>query len=443
MLLFLVISLWLITLFSYIFLFKRDVSTPCVYFLLSFSVASTVLWLLYDINEYNDLHENTVFFILISTCSLVFGSLIIKKRVSNKKVLQQRVRISSFGLVLILICQFLDVVLTIALLNSHYGRCSISENLYAHTLAIKGFSSETPLKLPIFLGFKDVIKYYLIYALAYYSSFFLINHKKYKKELFLSVINFFFILFFSLLSSGRLQIIAGIISFSYFYFVQLQFSRKSLFKPAFSVLFIFFVFLFSFNFLGQSVGRDYLKNRQISDTIFIYCGAEILALDRYINSNHKIKTILPMGATFNSYASYLNRKFGIFGNLKALTKSEFSKIVYFDNIKNRGLGNLKTALYIYFIDFGFWGSIFLCFIIGFLIQFIRNIAINKQFYEGVLLWKVLILGDIIYTISLSFFTEQFFIAFFSILTHTFWIAFIIICLFLTRKFILFNRTFKI
>ena len=38
----------------------------------------------------------------------------------------------------------------------------------------------------------------------------------------------------------------------------------------------------SFNTLGKLVGRDYLKDRDIGTSVFIYCGAEILALDRYI-----------------------------------------------------------------------------------------------------------------------------------------------------------------
>ena len=175
----LVVCLWLLTIYTYYFLFKKDLSTPCIYFVLSFAVASTILFVFSDTLA-AEIHFNTASFILCSCIAVVLGSLLLKKDQKIKLTNVIPIKVSCIGLLIILALQFIDAYVTVTMLFDHYGRVSLSENLFAHTLATKGFSKETPMTYPKFLGAKKVIKYYLTIVMAFYSALYLLNFKKFK-----------------------------------------------------------------------------------------------------------------------------------------------------------------------------------------------------------------------------------------------------------------------
>lgn len=444
-LLLLVFFLWTLFFFSFLFFFNKDFSTPCIYFVLAFSIASSILLYFSDLYLV-DIHPNTALFISLSCLAVILGALVLKKSsaVIQKSLNSHYLKPSCIGLIVIILLQILDAFVTVNLLSSHYGRNSLSENLYAHTLAIKGISNELPLILPRFVGIKEIVKSFLLIAMAYYSSYYIFYFKKCKKLFFLCIINFILLLSFSLLSSGRMMLLFGISCFLYFFVLRIVSRKNGIIKATIIVISILSIFFICFNSLGMLIGRDYLKNRDIGSSVFVYCGAEILALDRYINLHNEIKTKLDLGLCFNSYALYLNKMTGALSVDPQLTREETSKILYFDNIsKYIGLGNVKTCLYPYLIDFGYFGTIFVCFVIGFISQYVRNKVINFDVSHCSFSWKTCLLCYCIFAMCLSFFSDMFFGPFLSIFTHSFWVGYFIAYILLFCNFRILKWNFKV
>lgn len=176
------------------------------------------------------------------------------------------------------------------------------------------------------------------------------------------------------------------------------------------------VFQASLTLLGRQGG-----NLSFLDYLTIYCGAQLPNLDEFLTEGVKLQG-LPWGAmTFVT-------SYGDIGNWFGISGLDYSLDLPFRSRMGQSMGNVYTAFYSYYYDFGFAGVIILSSIAGFASQVLFRITIraNGGLASSVLSIFYAILS---YNLVLSFFTNRLYESFFTtgILRYALYIG---VCLFI-------------
>lgn len=421
-LLLLIIALFFLLAISYYFFFNKDAATPAISFILGMLTCSSLLSIYYNRWAVN-IHEETFLLVFGGCVSLVFGCIVMKILVGVRQIHGDVIfsPISAYRLKLILFLQIILALLQSYFLTRYYGRGSLSENLVAHTMALK-FGLEEVMKLPFGVGFITGLTYYMAYIFAFLLPLYYKRRQIYREQFKLCLLNFVASLFISLLSSGRLGMLWMIVSFGTFYVITLQQSGKFINLKRIALFCVgAYIFLASFMFMGTLIGREYHNDESSTDIIIEYCGAEIQNLDDYIRGPIE-KTEFFGEMTFNKYYKYLEKNFNL---LKLSDRS--ANTLSFNQRRGYSLGNVYTAFQNYYIDFGFSGTMVVCFFIGGIMELLYlKVLQGNSMRSGLLTWKTYLYALVVPSMFMSFFSESFFQGFSSIGTHQFWMSYIIL-----------------
>ena len=419
----LIVSLALLLVVSYFFLFSKEIGTPALSFTLGLLVCSVLLSI--NIEKWDiEIHEETFWLVFGGCVSLTIGSWIYKqcKKKSPPKVHYAFRPISAARFTMLLYLQLVLAFFQAYFLFRYYGMGSLAENLVAHTMAIK-FEGDS-IKLPYGVGYIIVQTYSMAFVFAFLLPFYIERRKQYRKQYILCLINFITTLLISLLSSGRSGMLWMLIAFGTFYFIQIQRKEGSLkFKRIIRWGIIAYIFLMGFQFMGTMIGREYSEEDTVTDTIIEYCGAEIQNLDDFIRWK-EVKTEYWGEITFNPYYQYIDRNTGLL-NLKDRRKETLP----FNQRAGYSLGNVYTAFQSYYIDFGYMGVFVFCFFIGIVIESLYLLVISSHSLDtAYLTWQTFLFAKILPSMFMSFFSEAFCNAIAQVGTHNFWVSYILMCL---------------
>lgn len=182
------------------------------------------------------------------------------------------------------------------------------------------------------------------------------------------------------------------------------------------------VFQASLTLLGRQGG-----NLSFLDYLTIYCGAQLPNLDEFLIEGVK-RQGLPWGAmTFVT-------SYGDIGNWFGVSGLDYSLDLPFRSRMGQSMGNVYTAFYSYYYDFGFMGVAILSFLAGFASQVLFRLTIRAS---GRLTSSVLSIFYAIlsYNLVLSFFTNRLYESFFAtgILRYALYIGACLLFYFLIGK----------
>lgn len=419
----LIISLAFLLVVGYFCVFSKEIGTPALSFTLGFFICSVLLSI--NMEKWNiEIHEETYWLVFGSCISLTIGSWICKicKKGKNKKKHYAFRSISTTRFTMLLYLQLVLAFFQTYFLFKYYGMGSLTENLVAHTMAIK-FEGDA-MKLPYGVGYIIGQTYNMAFVFAFLLPFYIERRIQYRRQYILCLLNFIFTLLISLLSSGRSGMLWMLITFGTFYFIKMQRKEGTIrLKSIAQWGVIAYFFLMGFQLMGTMIGREYAKEDTIGDLIIEYCGAEIQNLDDFINGE-KIKTEYWGEITFNSYYHYIEKNTGLL-NLK----NRKDETLPFNQRAGYSLGNVYTALQNYYIDFGYMGVFVVCFFIGIAIEFFYLLVISGHSLDtAYLTWQVFLFAHILPSMFMSFFSEAFCNAVTQVGTHNFWVSYILMYL---------------
>lgn len=422
----------ILVVFDYFCLFNKKLSTPALLFNLGFCLCS--IFLLHFADLWNvELSYETFILVASGNISVCFSSLIVSLFFNKKKLCCKDNKINLCVISLnkikfFLLLQIIDAFIKCRLLMNFYGTSSVSQALFMHTLALK-FDGDV-MQYPIGLGFISSTIEIASTIVPGLCAFYVNNSQISTKVKIWMVINFIFALAFSFLSSGRMSSLYMLIAFCTVYSLSF-YSRKRRFpiRKIFNYLLLVIVFLFSFQYVGELIGRD--KSDVTPDIVVgVYCGAELINLDDLILENNYIPDNELWGnQTFYSFYNTLKNY-----DLVSL-KIPYSEFIPFNEAGGYGIGNVASAFQNYYFDFGLFGAIIVCFFLGGISEFIHQKTLSSCFFRNGIIdsWVVLYIL-LIPAMFLSFFAEQFFNQLSNIISLKFWVKLIIIyIIFYSRK----------
>lgn len=416
----LIISLGILLIFN-IFIFKKDLASPAISFILGFFLCAlnlinfVYLWKVH-------IHAYTFFLIVGSCLSLSLGALFCdrtKKMVTkNGQAYFSPISVSRLKFLFSFQCAM--SLIQIYYLNKFYGMGNLAANLAAHTMELK--FGEDVMKLPSHIAFAKSIFERLGFIFAFLLPIYLGCDKKYQKNLIWLTFNFILSLVASLLSSGRTTLLALLITVGTSYILTLRFRHYRI-KMKSIVLWscIAYIFLSGFQQLGYLIGREESDNNN-SYTVGMYCGAQIQNLDDFIFQHHEKATTHFGEVTFHKYYERLQEKYQLV-NLQ----TDYSDFMIFNERRGYSLGNVSSALLDYNVDFGITGTFFICFFIGYIMQYFYRKTLNSNVLStGMINIKVFIYILLVSTMFMSFFSEKFFTQIIGMINISFWISYIVI-----------------
>ncbi len=394
---------------------RTDFNEPSLVFTISFlllSISAAInakYWLL-------DLHENTFFVVLLGVLEFVLVSLFIKylyKKINHNDVKKNTLCNYDISNVKIIIFIIMSLVIFVLYLNyivkSVGGNLSsidsISQSIEKYSLAVKFNQGNLMNGIPSWV---TVLKDFIVYS-GYFFTFLLINNKivtkKYNKLLIIQVL---ICLMISMLGGSRAPafniILAGIS-----YYLLLQNKKNGLneiisldtIKKVFIVCFaIVIVFLPLANLLGRNV------NREFTNYLSLYCGAELKNLDDFIQiKDNTVKNEIFGSQTFVNIVQFVNRRIHH-------ANYDYMLDLPFNYSNGHSLGNVYTVLYPFIYDFGYKGVFFLVMLMAIISQIVYEHA-KKSNEKNKVSISILIYGFIFSCLALSFFSNKFYERLFS------------------------------
>lgn len=420
----LVILLITLLIFSYR-LFNKDIATPAMLFTLGMCACSVNLLNFINIWDVR-IHQNTLALVLGGCFFLTLGSYFTYRNIRMKCRTTKTADNNPLFIINVNTLKFIalfQVVLSlirIYFLTKYYGMGSLAENLYAHTLAIKGGNPEEAIHFSLGIGFLISMAESVGGVLAFLLPIYMRFGKKYKIQILWLVINLIIYLIASLLSSGRTAMLHTIVTLGSFYLISFVKQKRALnIKFIFKWVIVAFVFLATFQQVGFLIGREN-TDQSAFDVVGVYCGAQILNLDDYINGLNTYQSKYFGETTFRGFYNVLDRDFNLLDFDVNITD-----YLLFNDRKGYQLGNVATAFQTYYIDFGFWGTYIICFLIGMFMQKLyMNIKISNDLDTGVFSVSTYIFIVIISSMFMSFFAESFFINLSSLINFRFWVGYV-------------------
>ena len=203
---------------------------------------------------------------------------------------------------------------------------------------------------------------------------------KYKKQKYLIALNLITIIVGIVFSGSRMGILYYLISYFCFYYICYQYKNGwrwvRLPKKVMAVIiFIGILFGLLFQSLTSAVGRGE-SDQSIEMYLAIYCGAQIKNLDDYIQYPFK------QGNRKNLFAQYtLCDFYNNIGQRQGSTQSrQYSADLAFNSYGAYPLGNVYSAYYNYYLDFGYWGII-CAGIMSFVLAIMYRKVLKSNFWE--------------------------------------------------------------
>lgn len=361
----LLISL-LFIIFIYIFILKHSFVSPTVAYVLPFAFSSTILLFDYFIWKI-DISQKTYLLIIASILFLslgeLYGNFIFKNKTKKNKaikVLQPNIKFTYLCIIFIMITLYFysNFVINVAKANLN--------NAITLLDAYRGAEKDMSLALQIGAGISRVLAYYFLYS--FIQNYIFLNSKNF---IYLIPVILYILIYIS--SSNRSELLYLFV-FSivvYYIFLKIKFNwtkvlNKKRITNIFLVVILVFVFFYLLGFLtGKSLRLNFME------TINIYAGSPIIALDNYYNN--------------------FNYDFSNFGSETLYNENNFLNIIF--NVKGSGINNLKftnigntgyrTNIYTnirrLLNDYNYFGLFFIQFLMGFLYSILYiKIKVAKQ-----------------------------------------------------------------
>lgn len=201
---------------------------------------------------------------------------------------------------------------------------------------------------------------------------------KYKVQKHLLALNLFTIILGVVFSGGRMGILHYLISYICFYYICYQYKKgwRWSFLPnkvVIKILFIGILFVILFQSLTSALGRE--DDKPIAMYLAMYCGAQIKNLDDYIQYPFKQdnrKNLFAQYTISNVYNNIGQRQ----GSAQA---RQYSAELPFNTHGSYPLGNVYSAYYNYYLDFGYWG-ILCAGLMSFFLAIIYRKMLESQFW---------------------------------------------------------------
>lgn len=385
---------------------EREVLSPSFLLSASFFIASINLflnrknWLFYS-NE-------TVKLIFWSILSFELGCIIVKMfyhRKDNSDASVQDLMIQREKLYLYFAFQFIFYMAIVIFLFRTTGiKASLTNLSQGVGGYYNGVQSGTISGLPSILNIVQILNvsgvYYLIYTLICIKQ----NDKKIPMVLYLNIL---IGVFGSLLTGTKTTFFMYLIAFVviYIFLKGKNYSRikKIDVKSIVEMILAVFLLLISFKFLTNLQGRE-ISNVNFIDTLSTYLGAPIKNLEIIVNA--KPNVFESFGAqTFSNTYDWL---YGITGKINF----HVTNMYQYNWIFGKGLGNVYTILMPLYVDFGYFGSFFVMFILGIFCQYIYNNAKFKRPRNKVN-FRIIFYSYLSFAIIFSFFSNKMFEMIFS------------------------------
>lgn len=356
----------LFIIFIYIFILKHSFVSPTVAYVLPFAFSSTILLFDYFIWKI-DISQKTYLLIIASVLFLslgeLYGNFIFKNKTKKNKTIrvsQPNIKFTYLCIIFIFITLYfyLNFVINVAKANLNNAITLLS--------AYRGAEKDMSLALQIGVGISRVLAYYFLYS--FIQNYIFLNSKNF--IYFIPVI-LYILIYIS--SSSRLELL-HLFVFSivvYYIFLKIKFNwtkvlNKKRITNIFLLVILVFVFFYLLGFLtGKSLRLDFME------TINIYAGSPIIALDNYYNN--------------------FNYDFSNFGSETLYNENNFLNIIF--NVKSSGnifleftnIGNTEYRTNIYtnirrlLNDYNYFGLFFIQFLMGFLYSILYiKIKVAKQ-----------------------------------------------------------------
>lgn len=369
----LLISL-LFIIFIYISILKKSFVSPTVAYVLPFAFSSTILLLDHFIWKI-DISQKTYLLIIASIVFLslgeFYGNFIFKNKTKKSKtikVLQPNIKFTYLCIIFIFITLYfyLNFVINTAKINLNNAITLLS--------AYRGAEKDMSLPLQIGVGISRVLAYYFLYS--FIQNYIFLNIKN-----FTYLIPFTLYILISISSSDRIEILYFFV-FSivvYYIFLKLKYNWiKVLNKKRIINIFILVILVFvSFYFLGFLTSKS--LNLNFIETINIYAGSSIKALDNYYNN--------------------FNYDFSYFGSETLTNEDNFLRIIFNIKPKNKdvkstyiGETGYKTNIYTnirpLLNDYNYFGLFLIQFLTGFLYSMLYiKIKVAKQQNYWILIYS--------------------------------------------------------
>lgn len=411
---------------DYFFFFNKRLSTPAFLFNVGFFICAAILKLFENVWHVK-LHEDTFLLILSGNISISLASFLMRRESPSIREIQggdqppsSCIIISIEKLKLFFCLQFFNALLKIYLLLRYYGTGSVAVALFMHTEAIK--SEGNAMEYPIGLGFVSNTIEIMAGIIPALCAFYLSSSYISKRHKVWMSINAIFAMVFSLLSSGRTFMLYYLIIFCSIYMMTF-YCRGKVFPIKKIVLYCIggYLFLFAFQQLGYLIGRE--KNDSTAELVIgVYCGAEILNLDDLIHR----QTDVPPNQYWGNQTFYL-----FYDQLQTLglAKLKYTRRDYhpFNVAGGYGIGNVASAFQDYYFDFGLFGTIVICFLIGLIMEYIHQKSLKSYFFRnGIVDFWLMLYIIFIPAIFMSFFSEQFFKQLANILSLKYWLKLVLL-----------------
>ena len=394
----------LLTIASFL-LNRRDYIAPSFVFCAVFTFA--IAWAAAFADSWNfELHANTFWviaggmteYVVVSAVVQSFsGAVYGKRRVRTKQQLKYIYIPTWKKLIAIFVevAAILGTVLGIVRIMS----ASLSNAMVAITQYRDAglFFGKTMEALPWWVGILRL----MATAMGYWFMYVYINNMLVKKHDILTLIVVVLAIFTTLTTGARGDMLFMLVS-AVAVFVVLS-NKKTGFRKAIKIKTVLLLLaggiavLFTLKWSAELIGRTVDFN--IADYIAIYCGAEIMNLDIFLQEYH-MPTSIWGGQTFINIVPTM-------GQLLGFNTKGYSLILPFRSSNGYELGNVYTTFYPYIYDFGYMGVVVLVGLMALFTQWnyecVKRVEIDKAPPMSILVFEYII-GAVFF----SFFSNKFY-----------------------------------
>ena len=258
-------------------------------------------------------------------------------------------------------------------------------------------------------------------AAGYWFAYVVANNYILKKSIDKMALAIFSISFINtILSTSRGGTLTYLIAFIVYFMILSRISHGSQKRVKFKIVFIaaiiLFVFVVSFQAVGNLLSRG--STETTADYLVRYCGAEIPNLDDWLSHQRRDNNSILGSQTFIYVIQWFGDKLG-------LLDVKYDLDLPFRIVAGKNLGNVYTTFYPFIYDFGYKGLVLLSAIMAMISQGvyrkIKNTGLDYRPSRYILLY-----GFIAPTLLLSFFSNKFYESIFNsafMYTFLFWIIF--------------------
>lgn len=409
MLLILVFSLLVLTILEYNIL-KGDISSPSLIYNIGFLICSIVAfsyrkeWSL----EYDDFLFSTYLLILSGSAIFFIIELFCRSKYPIKKIhVGERINYmldSINSKLLLFFCFQLFSYFIMAKAQMAYTGMDLASSVADISGASK--SDGVIIRMPVYVRVLNAIcqkSCFIWSCLLAYSCI----HKSKMSTAVLLGLNFLIALVGSSLGGGRMTMLAMFIPFIIvlfiFYKSKHSWNIKHIpIKYQLLAVSVAVGFSLSFSYLGTLIGRGESSNAA-SYVFAVYCGAEIKNLNTFMESPKMINTTgLCAENTLNVFYTEL------FRNFAGYNTSAIENRLDFQATNSYNLGNVYTNYYLHYLDFGWFGLIFICIMAYFIYMLYRPLFRKEFLLTGIPNLRILLFCSLIGYVFLCFFSNVFY-----------------------------------